>query len=104
MLKKKNRLPANCFKTKFAEHKRNQLFSVKLKPNGLSLSRFGIVITKAIEKSAAGRNRLRRTIYRLLQEKKLDLVIGQDVIIFVRPETLYADKKNIAFALNELLA
>lgn len=104
MLKKKNRLPAGCFKAKYSEHKRNRLFYVKIKPNGLSLSRFGIVITKSVERRAVGRNRLRRIIYRLLREKKFDLASGRDVIIFVYPEALNADKKNMGFALNELLA
>ena|SRR3989344_4956297 len=104
MLKKKNRLSASCFKAKYSEHKRNRLFSVKTKPNGLAFSRFGIVITKTTEKRAAARNRLRRTIYRLLREKKFDLVIAQDVIIFVHSEALHASKNSLGFALSELLA
>lgn len=104
MLKKKNRLPASGFKASYPERKRSSLFVAKLKPNGLSFSRFGIVITKTTEKSAVERHRLRRTIYRWLREKQLSLTPSRDVIIFAQPESLRADKKNIAFALNELLS
>lgn len=102
MLKKKNRLPTSCFKERFPENRRNRLFSVKKRSNGLSLSRFAVVISKKIEKSAARRNQVRRKIYEWLRVSRLEQIPGKDTIIFVSRDAL-ATGANISSGLQDVL-
>jgi ribonuclease P protein component len=107
MLKKKNRLPASCFKEKFPENRRNRLFSVRRRLNGLALSRFAVVISKKTEKSAARRNRVRRKIYEWLRKEDLERAPGRDTVISVSPDAMLKNKdgapQDISSALQDVL-
>ena len=104
MLKKENRLPARYFREKYRVEKRNSLFVVKKRDNGLLLRRFAVVITKRVDKRSSHRNRLKRKIYELIRKNKLEEGQGEDIIIFVLPRVLKEKDEYILFALCELLA
>jgi len=78
---------------------------LKLKPNNLSASRFGLVVGTAISKKATVRNRLRR---RLREVLRLKIKAGQikpgfDVVINVKPEALTMEYQQLDKEINELL-
>jgi ribonuclease P protein component len=76
--------------------KKGPFFAVKYIPNGLSYSRFGVVIGKKIDKRATERNRIRRIFYRVMRERNLQAAPGQDVMIQVYPEIKQFSKEEIA--------
>lgn len=67
------------------------LFLIKVLPNNLKDSRFGIVISNKVSKKATLRNRLKRQIRFLIFLKLIQFKEPLDVVIITRPEI--KDKK-----------
>jgi len=78
---------------------------LKVKPNQLSVSRFGVVVGKVISKRAVKRNLLRRRLTEILRLKiKAGLVkSGFDVVVNVKPAALGLDYERLALEMTELL-
>lgn len=83
--------------------KKGPFFAVKTSSNGLSYSRFGVVIGKKIDKRATERNKIRRMFYRVIRERNLVMIPGQDVMIQVYPEIKKISQKEILDSLKEFV-
>ena len=96
MLAKKYKLNISEFiKKKPSFVKKGPFFAVKIAANGLSHSRFGVVVGKKVDKRATERNRIKRLFYRAINERKIQNVPGQDVMVMVYPEIKQFAKEDI---------
>lgn len=57
--------------------------SMKFMPNNLEHSRFGVVVSKKVDKRAVVRNRIRRRIYEILRKNWDNISSGHDALISV---------------------
>lgn len=93
MLPKSQRLP-HSVRLHVPRSLRTEFFTVKTAPNNLSISRFGVVISKKVDKRAVVRNRMRRLIHQAICEQLSSTLPGQDTLFMVQkpfvklPETL----------------
>lgn len=63
---------------------RSHLFTVKTTRNKMrSRSRFAVVISKKVHKSAVGRNRMRRRIYEIIRHELPQMTQPHDVVVIV---------------------
>lgn len=76
--------------------KKGPFFAVKIAANGLSHSRFGVVVGKKVDKRATERNRIKRLFYRTINERKIQNIPGQDAMIVIYPEIKQFGKEEIA--------
>jgi len=83
MLPKSHRLPHSVRLTR-AQSLRTDLFVVKSALNNLGTSRFGVVISKKVDKRAVGRNRMRRLINQAILTHFLPTSRGQDTLFIVQ--------------------
>lgn len=83
MFKKENRLVPGI---KFANSclVANLQFILEEKKNELSVNRFGIVVSKKIDKRAVGRNRLKRFFRTKLMNLFEKMNVGHDILIIVK--------------------
>jgi ribonuclease P protein component len=89
MLAKKNRLTHDKdFKrvTKMGKVINQPLLFIKVLPNDLVYSRFGIVVSNKVSKKATLRNRLKRQLRALSYSALKELSSSFDIVILVRPE------------------
>lgn len=81
-----------------------KMLGFKLLENSLAVSRFGIVIGTKISKLATVRNRTKRQIREVIQEKIKKIAPGYDLVITVLPaalgKTYDALKKDVVSGLN----
>lgn len=115
MLAKKYKLPIQQFYTRthhllsvsnkpvFFIVKKNSFFVVKLKKSQLPFSRFGVSVSKKVEKSAAKRNYVRRKIYNCIIKSGLHQKPGKDVMIITLPRIKELDQNKIQTELLKLL-
>lgn len=84
--------------------KRSRLFTVKTTVNKRrSVSRFAVVISKKVHKSAVGRNRMRRRIYEIIRQElpvykgvhDVVVIVSSSEVISVPYDELYAQLRNL---------
>lgn len=93
MLKKENRLvPGIRFNNSHSLSVPQFVF--KKRENGLSVNRFGIIVSKRIDKRAVVRNRIKRFFRETLNEMNKKMKPGHDIIIIVKKEVLGKTKKE----------
>ena len=101
MLAKKFRLPIQeFFSKKGARTAKNGVFLVKIFPNSLRFSRFGIVIGKKVAKKSTARNKIKRIIFSFLENftKKEN---NNDFLIIVGQGAGSLTKGEISLQLEE---
>ncbi|MBF8250160.1 MAG: Ribonuclease protein component [Candidatus Levybacteria bacterium] len=78
-------------------------FILKEKKNGLTINRFGIVVSKKIDKRAVGRNKIKRFFRTELMNlgKKMDA--GHDILVIVRQGILGKTKEENLLTLKNAL-
>lgn len=107
MLSKDTRVTTSRFKEIFdtGKTRRSGDFLIKFLPNTDRTTRAGVVVSKKVAKTAVERNKIKRTIYRLLQENK-EALPYLDYIIFVQKTFLAKDaasrKESCQALLTEL--
>lgn len=74
--------------------KKGPFFAVKTVSNGLSYSRFGVVVGKKVDKRATERNKIKRMFYRVIRERNLQNIPGQDMMIVIYPEIKQVPKDD----------
>ncbi|MEK7658162.1 MAG: ribonuclease P protein component [Patescibacteria group bacterium] len=107
MLAKKFRLQIQNWlkdKGKKINARKSDFFIVKIAANGLNFSRFGVVISRKVSKSAVRRNKIKRTIFDFIRLNGYYKISGKDVLITVLPPTGKFKKSEIENELNRLLA
>lgn len=82
MLTKKNRL-AQRVRLQHPASFKTSLFTIKIAPNNLPDSRFGVIIAKRIDKRAVARNRMRRLIQTSIAHLLPDMKSGYDMLVIV---------------------
>ena len=93
------------FLYKNADAYRSRFFTVKAikNPNRKS-SRFAVVVSKKVHKSAVGRNRIRRRIYEIIRNELPNVIEHQDVAIIVTSAEVIALPHDELFtSLRDLL-
>lgn len=102
MLKKENRLiPGVRFNN--SRLLTAPQFVLKEKGNNLEVSRFGIVVSKKIDKRAVVRNRLKRLFRDALSDLMKSIVPGHDILIIVKKEALRKNKKENLLEIRRVL-
>jgi len=98
MLAKKYRLQIQNWlknKNKRIISRRSDFFIIRMSVNDLFFSRFGVIISAKVSKSAVKRNRIKRIIYDFIRINKLNEIGGKDVAITVLPAIAKLDKNEI---------
>lgn len=90
---------------KNADAYRSRYFTMKIIANPhRPSSRFSVVVSKKIHKSAVGRNRIRRRVYEILRTQSTKITGVYDVAVIVTSgETLLADHHELTEAVVDLL-
>lgn len=94
------------FLYKNADAYRSRFFTVKAITNPRrSTSRFSVVVSKKVHKSAVGRNRIRRRIYEIIRLELPHITTHQDVAVIVTSgEVMALPHDELASSLRELFA
>jgi len=77
-------------------------FITKVKPNTLLFNRFGVIISKKIDKRAVVRNRIKRLIYSIIEELYKNIKPGYDIIILIRKNAVGKTRKDFYLAIKEM--
>ena len=78
-------------------------FVLKERRNGLSVNRFGIVVSKKIDKRAVIRNKIKRIFREALSELNKNLVPGHDILLIAKKEVLAKTKEENTLAIKSAL-
>ena len=102
MLKRKFRIPKGQ-RLNNSGFLSSPLFTIKVRENGLSLSRFAIIVSKKVDKRAVARNRIRRLISSCLEEMYNGLKQGKDTIFIVKKEAINKSREDFFKAIKYVL-
>lgn len=94
MLPKKLRLPIQEVISKKGKTHKNTFFTIKVFSNNLNFSRFGVVISKKVGKTAVVRNKIKRAIFNALRSVKDHWAIA-DYLIIVNSSVIGLSQKQI---------
>jgi ribonuclease P protein component len=86
-----------------AQSRKSDFFIVKTSANNLPFSRFGIVVSAKVSKSAVKRNRIKRIIYDFIRLNNLHKSVGKDAVIIVFPPAAKLERKGIERELKLIL-
>lgn len=102
MFKKENRLATGV---KFNNSATTSLpeFVFKERGNGLLLNRFGIVVSKKIDKRAVGRNKIKRMFRDILVDFNKNIAAGHDILVIVRIGVVNKAKEEIKLLIKNSL-
>ncbi len=76
-------------------------FSLVARPNGMALTRVGVIASRRIGKAVA-RNRAKRLLREAARHLHSDLAPGWDLLLIARPEILQAKEPQVQEALASL--
>lgn len=79
------------------------LFVLKTKKNGLALNKFGIVVSKKIDKRAVVRNRIKRIFRSILFDLMQQIISGHDILFITRPAITGKTREEISEQIIESL-
>ncbi len=82
---------------------KNNFFLIKVAESKLGFSRFGVVVSGKVLKSATKRNQIKRLIYWHISARKLHLKPGKDVMITVLSKAKGLSRDDLISALRELI-
>lgn len=102
MLSKKFRLPIQNFINKKGKSVKSRFFLLKDFGTAVGFSRFGIIISAKVSKKAVERNRIKRTLFNFLQDKRNKLPIS-DYLIIVYPEAANLKKEELQTEVSKIL-
>lgn len=102
MFKKENRLvPGIRFNNSYLANVPQ--FVLKEKKNELNLNRFGVVVSKKIDKRAVGRNNIKRFFRTTLLNLFEKMNVGHDILIIVKKGISSKTKEEIMLAIENAL-
>lgn len=101
MLKRKYRLPVRAKITRPSSHK-SQTFLLKIHKNDLSLSRFGFVIGKKIDKRAVVRNKTKRVIRSCIEELLPKIKNGYDMLFILQKNAVSQKRITVCGEIKKL--
>jgi len=103
MLQKQFRLPAYV-KLSNSSSFSSSLFFLKVSKNDLDHNRFGFVVSKKTEPSAAARNRLRRVFRSCIEEMFEEIKTGQDMLFLLKRGALEIERKELYNELHKFFS
>ncbi|MBI4994003.1 ribonuclease P protein component [Candidatus Wolfebacteria bacterium] len=83
--------------------RKSEFFIIKSSSNNLGFSRFGVIISKKVSKSAVRRNKIKRIIFNFIRLNKLHEIGGKDAAITVLPAAGQLEKTELETNLKRLL-
>ncbi|MEK7553516.1 MAG: ribonuclease P protein component, partial [Patescibacteria group bacterium] len=83
--------------------RRSDFFIIRMSINELFFSRFGVIISAKVSKSAVKRNRIKRIIYDFIRLNKFYEIGDRDVVITVLPATAKLERSEIEKEIIKLL-
>ncbi len=103
MFKRENRLVSGVrFKNSYSFSVPQ--FVLKERKNGLLLNRFGIIVSKKIDKRAVERNKIKRMLRDILRELDGNMIPGHDILVITRIGILEKTKEENYSIVKEALA
>ena len=104
MLSQTFRLPSTVkFSYSKSHFAKTPLFSLRYRQNDLSISRFGFIVRKTVDKRSVKRNRIRR-VFRSCIEQQLDtLSPGYDMLFFLEKGIMDKSQSELWQILLQLL-
>lgn len=103
MFKKENRLVSGVrFNNSFSSALPQ--FVIKIKNNNLSVNRFGIVVSKKIDKTAVGRNIIKRFFRTTLMNLFEKMSSGHDILFIVKKDVLSKTNEENLLAIESSLS
>lgn len=78
-------------------------FVLKERKNGLLLNRFGIVVSKKIDKRAVVRNKLKRIFRKELSDLNKNMILGHDMLFIVKTGALGKTGEEIQLSIKSVL-
>lgn len=78
-------------------------FVLKAKKNRLTINRFGIIVSKKVDKRAVVRNRIKRLLRTKLANLDKKMSFGHDMLFIVRKEILNRTKEENQLAIENVL-
>ena len=102
MFKRKNRLTSgirfsNSYSFSCPE------FILKSKKNGLTLNRFGVIVSKKVDKRAVVRNKIKRIFRNILFNLNENMKLGHDILFIVRLGALNKRGAEINLAIKNAI-
>ena len=102
MFKRKNRLTSGIrFSNSYSFSCPEFIF--KSKNNGLNLNRYGVVISKKIDKRAVVRNRIKRIFRNTLFNLNENMILGHDILFIVKIGSQNKTKEEIQSSIENAL-
>lgn len=102
MLQKQYRLPA-AIRLKSPSSFSTQTFFLKVGKNDLSLSRFGFVVRKSVDKRATARNKIRRVFRSCIEEMLPEIKQGYDMLFLLKGQLLEMKREDLYNELHAFL-
>ncbi len=102
MFKRENRLILGTKFNNFRSASTPQ-FNLKVKKNGMGINRFGIVVSKKVDKRAVVRNKIKRLFREALIELNRNMFTGNDILLIIKKEIISKTKKEELILLENSL-
>lgn len=78
--------------------------SVRFVKNPLEISRFAVIVSKKVAKTAVSRNKLRRQAYSALENKDISLPTGMICAFYAKKEAEKAQYTDLSRDISELIS
>lgn len=82
---------------------KGDFFIARKKDNEKTFSRFGVLVSAKVFKSAVKRNRIRRKVFEAIRASKLCEIPGKDVLISISPAAADLPEKKAMESLSVIL-
>ena|SRR3989344_8584032 len=102
MFKKENRLVAGVSFSNSSKFNSPQ-FILKTKNNNSQINRFGIIVSKKVDKRAVARNKIKRIFREELVNCDKDMKKGYDILFIIRTGIIGKTKDEITLLIKEYL-
>lgn len=102
MFKRQNRLVMGVGYGSYSQSK-TPYFNVKIRKNRENISRFGIIVSKNVDKRAVTRNRIRRQVRSCIEDNLKRIKKGYDVLFILKKEILFKKTREICLLINKEL-
>jgi len=102
MFNRENRLvPGIRFNNSYFSAKPQFIF--KKKQNGLTVNRFGIVVSKKIDRRAVVRNKIKRFFRQALEQINRNMMPGHDMLFVIKKEIADKTKEENLLVIEDVL-
>ena len=102
MFKRENRLVGGIrFNNSYSNS--SSQFVLKKRKNGLLLNRFGIVVSKKVDKRAVVRNKIKRIFRNVLVDLNSNILCGHDILFIAKIGSLNKTREEVQVSIENAL-